>query len=132
MAHRKKRRRLAAVTQDDVLNAAAAVEAYCPVLYKTKQYVPICKGVAGKFVDEIASRGVSPQGVAATANAVESWCATKFKTPQYGRVCIKMSENMVRAITKQEAKREGRGIMTPADLDKMRLRMRSGIEGRRR
>lgn len=126
---RKKKRRLGVVTESDVITAAVAVETYCPTLYKTKQYIPICKSVAGKFVDEIASRGTSPRAIADTANTIEAWCGSKFKTPQYSRVCTAMTGNMVRAISKQEGRREGRVFKT---LEQLKREMRAGLEGRRR
>src|SRR5574342_46117 len=114
MAHKKKRkRRLGAATEGDLIEAGAAVEKYCPKMFKSDQYVAACKQATEKFVSEASKRGTTPKALADSANAVEEWCGRHYKTGQYASVCRKTAGNMIRAVVKREGAREGRVFPPP-------------------
>ena len=110
MARRKKKRRLGTITEGDVIEAGAAVERFCPQLFKAPQYIAVCKKTAGRFIEEVTKSGTTPGGIAKAANATEEFCLKNYKTGQYASVCKKMTGNMIRAVVKVEARREGRVI----------------------
>lgn len=104
---------MGSVTESDVVEAGAAVEKYCPQMFKSEQYVAACKKSTVRFVDEVSKRGTTPKAIAESANAVEEWCGRNYKTGQYASVCRKTAGNMIRAITKKEGAREGRKFPPP-------------------
>jgi hypothetical protein len=108
----RKKRRLKGVTQDDAIDAAAIVEGHCPKKWKTKQYVPICKKAAMRFLDELGQRGTSPKAIMDAANATDAWCASHYKTGgekgQYRRVCETVVGGFIRVLSKKRPGLEGR------------------------
>jgi len=104
---RKKKRRLRGVTADDALEAVAAIERFCPERFKTKQYIPVCKGAALKFLDELAARGTTPKAIMDSANATDKHCET-YKTGQYESVCKRVVGGFIRQLAKKRPGLAGR------------------------
>lgn len=105
---RRKKRRLKGVTVDDAIDAAALVEGHCPKKWKTKQYVPICKKAASKFLDELGARGTSPKAIMDAANATDKHCQETYGTGQYRRVCETVVGGFIRTLAKKRPGLEGR------------------------
>lgn len=106
----KRRRILHGVTHEDAVEAAQRIYNFCPMRWKTKQYVSICRKAAGIFLSELERRGTSRQAIADAANATDRHCETTYaRTDQYRRVCEKISGSFIRVLAEKRPGLEGRG-----------------------
>jgi hypothetical protein len=93
------KRRLGEVSKENVLEADSKMKRFCPMKFKTKQYVSACLKITGVMTKELVKRGskLTHQDVAAAANAADKVCG-EYKTGQYGSVCARVVGGYIRVV----------------------------------